>query len=81
MSVPPGVLLWRCRRGVRELDVLLETYLRERHPTASPAEQAAFVELLNLPNQRLLDYLFGNDSPDQGLAREIVDHIRRQPPA
>ncbi len=81
MSGPPGALLWRCRRGVRELDVLLETYLRERHPNASPAEQAAFIELLDLPNQRLLDYLLGSHSPDEGPARDIVDHIRRQPPA
>lgn len=81
MSGPAGALLWRCRRGSRELDVRLEAYLLERYPSASAAEKAAFVELLDLPNDRLLGYLLGNSSPDEGPARHIVDHIRRQPPA
>ena len=43
------MLRWRCRRGMRELDVLLERYLRERYPSAPAAEQQAFAALLDLP--------------------------------
>jgi len=37
-------LEWRCRRGMKELDLLLLRYLRERHATAASDERAAFVE-------------------------------------
>ena len=37
------MLRWRCRRGMRELDVLLERYLRERYPSAPAAEQQAYL--------------------------------------
>ena len=46
-------LRWRCRRGMRELDVLLERYLAERWPTAPAARQAAFRALLELPDPEL----------------------------
>ncbi len=35
-------LRWRCRRGMKELDVLLARYVDERFCAASPAEQEAF---------------------------------------
>jgi len=46
-------LRWRCRRGMRELDVLLERYLRERWPTAPAERRAAFRALLDLPDPEL----------------------------
>ena len=46
-------LRWRCRRGMRELDVLLERYLRERWPTAPEPSRAAFRALLELPDPDL----------------------------
>lgn len=46
-------LRWRCRRGMRELDVLLERYLRDRWPTAAAERRAAFRALLELPDPEL----------------------------
>ncbi|MEZ5671583.1 MAG: succinate dehydrogenase assembly factor 2 [Thiotrichaceae bacterium] len=40
-------LIWRCRRGMRELDLLLISYYEQYYPTADTAEQQAFVQLLN----------------------------------
>ncbi len=48
-------LKWRCRRGMRELDVLLTRYLAERWPTASQAEQSAFEHFLELPDPEIYD--------------------------
>jgi len=58
-----GRLLWRCRRGLRELDVLLERYLRERYPCAPAAEQHAFEALLDLPDPELLDCVMRRQAP------------------
>ena len=30
-------LEWRCRRGMKELDLLMNSYRREDYPQASPA--------------------------------------------
>ncbi|MCX7056065.1 MAG: succinate dehydrogenase assembly factor 2 [Proteobacteria bacterium] len=49
-------LRWRCRRGMRELDVLLERYLAQRWPSASAESHAAFLRLLELPDPELADY-------------------------
>jgi len=42
---------------MRELDVLLERYLRERYPSAPAAEQQAFAALLDLPDPELLAFV------------------------
>jgi antitoxin CptB len=48
-------LRWRCRRGMRELDVLLGRYLDERWPHAQSAERAAFERFLELPDPEIYD--------------------------
>jgi antitoxin CptB len=57
-------LEWRCRRGMKELDLLLLRYVRGRHATATSDEHAAFVEFLELPDPDLLRYLIGGDVPN-----------------
>jgi antitoxin CptB len=52
-------LLWRCRRGMKELDVLLERYARTVLPKASPEQRAQFARFLELPDPVLVDYLLG----------------------
>ena len=56
-------LEWRCRRGMKELDLLLLRYLRERHAAASHDERAAFVEFLELPDPDIARYLIAGDVP------------------
>jgi antitoxin CptB len=58
-----ALLRWRCRRGMRELDILLERYLRERYPCAPAAEQQAFEALLDLPDPELLAFVMRRQVP------------------
>ena len=46
-------LCWRCRRGTRELDLLLSRYLENDYDRARPEERAAFEKLLELPDPEL----------------------------
>jgi antitoxin CptB len=72
----PGRILWRCRRGMKELDVLLERYARAGHPQAAAADQSRFEALLELPDPQLAGYLLAGDvPPDPALAR-LVARIR-----
>lgn len=48
-------LRWQCRRGSRELDLLLNNYLETRYPVADEEEKMRFVELLKLDDSELLE--------------------------
>jgi antitoxin CptB len=76
----PSKLRWRCRRGTRELDVLLERYLRDRWPAASPGQRAAFAALLELPDPELAALLLGQTvTPVASLAEVVIDITRNRP--
>lgn len=69
-------LRWRCRRGMRELDVVLLHYLDNVYAEAHPDEQAAFRRCLELQDPDILGLLTGReDSPDKAVAR-VVAKIR-----
>jgi len=71
-----GRLIWRCRRGLKELDVLLERYVRERFPQAPDEERRAFERLLDMPDPELAGFLLGREpAPDPELA-ELAERIR-----
>ncbi len=72
-----GRLRWRCRRGAKELDVLLSAYLERHYARAGAAEQADFQRLLEYADPDLLQLLLGNlDTDDQGIA-DLARKIRR----
>ena len=73
-------LRWRCRRGMRELDVMLTRYLDQAWATASPTERDAFVQLVELQDPDLLGYLVGLATPAEESQRAIVACIRRLEP-
>ena len=52
-------LAWRCRRGTRELDLLLSAYLERAYPTASGDERARFEALLEQRDSELQALFFG----------------------
>jgi antitoxin CptB len=67
-------LLWRCRRGMKELDILLERFARGHLAVATAERRLAFERLLELPDPLLADYLFGHDIPaDPALARLALE--------
>jgi antitoxin CptB len=65
-------LLWRSRRGMKELDVLLERFVRERYPQVSESQKCAFAQLLELPDPVVADYLLGHAIPSEAPLRELT---------
>jgi antitoxin CptB len=66
MGGEAGRLAWRCRRGMKELDLVLLRYLQERWPAATRTERASFERMLDLPDPLLAAYLMGRErSPDE----------------
>lgn len=69
-------LRWRCRRGMRELDLLVSGWLERRYGDASTAQREAFERLLDAPDPLLLAWLTGRARPDEAALAELVDAIR-----
>lgn len=67
-------LLWRCRRGTRELDVVLSGFVERRFDQLAVAEQSAFERLLEQQDPVIMDWILGRADPGDLLS--IVDLIR-----
>jgi antitoxin CptB len=79
LSIEPGSadfgkLRWRCRRGIKELDVLLERYVDERFRGACTREQDAFRQLLEAENTVIYSYCLGKERPPERF-RELIERI------
>lgn len=76
-SAELGRLRWRCRRGAKELDLCLQAWLEHRYAGATPAQQAAFRRLLELPDPDLLLLLLGKRATEDRELAGLLDDIRR----
>ncbi len=72
-------LRWRCRRGMRELDRLLERYLDLAWPAASEAERGVFLRLLDCEDDRLWRWFLGHETPPDADLAALVQRIRDLP--
>ncbi len=69
-------LEWRCRRGTKELDLLLQTWLRQEFDHSTAAEQQAFLELLDGADDTLIRLLLGYAQTDNPKLNELAGKIR-----
>jgi antitoxin CptB len=70
-----GKLRWRCRRGMRELDVLLTRYVDEEYRTAAPEQQEAFRRLLDMQDPLLHAYFLGRETPADAALASLIARI------
>jgi len=68
-------LHWQCRRGMRELDLLMERYLHEQYQDASDANQQSFRDLLDLPDPTLFGYVTAREVPEDENMKKLVQFI------
>ncbi len=69
-------LRWQCRRGMLELDVLLEAFLDKHYPELSPRLQRHFHQLLEYPDPIIHAWTVGGKNPDDEEFHELVVNIR-----
>lgn len=78
MAADVGKLRWRCRRGMKELDILLTRYVDERYGAASAEEQQAFQRLLEAQDPVIYAYCLGQERPPEHLAA-LIERITANP--
>ncbi len=69
-------LAWQCRRGMRELDELLNHFLMQRYSSLDRPAQETFTRLLDYPDDVLLELLMGRMAPADKDVAHIVQEIR-----
>jgi antitoxin CptB len=75
MGAEFGKLRWRCRRGMRELDVLLTRYVDEEYRTAAPEQQDAFRRLLEMQDPVMHAYFLGRETPPDAVLASLIARI------
>ena len=75
MNAEARRLLWRCRRGLKELDVLLERYAGATLTGANGPERRVLARLLDEPDPELAGYLLGGRVPEDPELAGLVHHI------
>lgn len=75
----PGVnrLRWRCRRGMLELDVLLQAFLHSGYADLDDTGRVCFDRLLAYPDPTLLELLMGRMVAADKELMHVVEGIRR----
>ena len=69
-------LLWRCRRGIREMDIVLQDFLNESYDNLSASDQKLFRKLLDQADLDILNWLMGKAEPETDALKRIMAIIR-----
>lgn len=70
-----SILKWQCRRGTKELDSLLNTYLENYYPFADQCQKSWFIELLKLEDDQLIDLLIKKAKTEE--TRILAEKLNR----
>ena len=69
-------LVWRCRRGVRELDVLFGRFLESEYSALSDQDKLVFQQLLEVQDPVIMDWLFGKYPPEDSQFQPLIDNLQ-----
>ena len=69
-------LKWQCRRGSKELDLVLNRYLEQHYPMTSPDERHAFKDLLKLEDPQLYALILGEQEAQDSIMKRVINDLR-----
>lgn len=69
-------LRWRCRRGLLELDIVLQRFLDNDFSSLDKSQRQAFNDLLDVSDNTLLAYLNKQEQPDDPRLLEILSVLQ-----
>lgn len=79
MLANPSQVAWACRRGMLELDIILNQYFKEAYPELSHENKIRFITLLNCNDMELFAWLIQSEpiAPEHAdMIKMIGDHAR-----
>lgn len=76
MNTERSRLLWRCRRGIREMDIVLQEFLNQSYDALSDTDKATFSQLLDESDLDILNWILDKDRPESDAFMHIITLIR-----
>jgi len=76
MSKKKSRLLWRCRRGIKEMDIILQDFIYSSYDKLSDENKMAFSELLDEQDLDILNWIIGKDKPADDKLINIINIIK-----
>lgn len=70
-------LLWRCRRGIKEMDIILQDFIHESYDKLNDKNKNAFSKLLDEQDLDILNWIIGKDDPINDQLTDIINIIKK----
>jgi succinate dehydrogenase flavin-adding protein (antitoxin of CptAB toxin-antitoxin module) len=67
---------WHCRRGLLELDLILARFMDRHYESLDSDGRALFRELLERPDNDLLDWALGRAAPAEPRYQRVIELLR-----
>ncbi len=76
MSEKKSRILWRCRRGIKEMDIVLQDFIKNSYDELNNENKSAFSKLLEEQDLDILNWVLGKEKPEDKTLIEIIKKIR-----
>ena len=76
MSDKKARLLWRCRRGIKEMDIILQEFINVSYDQLNDEDKNAFSKLLDEQDLDILNWIMGKDKPANDRLSNIINIIK-----
>ena len=73
MNTEINRITWKCRRGMREIDLLLREFSQATLNTLDEYSIDTFDQVLDYDDQKLFDYIFKNESLGNEIHEDFID--------
>lgn len=68
-------LRWQCRRGMLELDLILQAFLDQNYLNLPPEDQSLFEQLLTFSDQALYSYLVKRQPIANRMMQALIERV------
>ncbi len=76
ISLHDRKVIYRARRGLKELDIYFDPYVREHYLAASQQEKDTFAKLIEQEDPDLLDWFMAVSTPDDQQMAALVFKLK-----
>jgi len=73
-------LRWRCRRGIKEMDIILQRFLEQRYFSLPCRQKRLFEQILDEADLDILDWILGRRRPSRSEYEELIGLFRQLKP-
>jgi antitoxin CptB len=71
-------ITWKCRRGMREIDLLLREFSQATLNKLDEYSIDTFDQVLDYDDQKLFDYIFKNESLGNEIHEDFIDRYLKK---